>query len=224
MENDGAGRRNGYNLASLLNPTPPTHSMRPRQPSARPAASSSNVEVVDLTDDLAGPSVSSRTTATNRLATEANESRKRRRTPQQQEEESARRRPRTEVNTNETTVIDLSDTEESSSEDEEEGADAAEKARQEELTRLHKEASERTKLADFKCAVCLDDPTDLSTTPCGHLFCDKCVRQALKAGQPETTKFGHCPICRTKVNLNKITVLEIKLGRRRDKGKEKESL
>lgn len=133
-------------------------------------------------------------------------------------------------------MISLTDTEESSSDDDEEEVDAAEKLRQEEFLKSQRESSARTKLSDFKCAVCLDDPTDLVTTPCGkftilfivysnfkigHLFCDKCVRMALRAGQPENAKSGHCPICRSKVVLTKLTVLEIKLGSRRNKNQEK---
>ena len=40
---------------------------------------------------------------------------------------------------------------------------------QEDLLKMHKaDGPEKPKLADFKCVICLDDPTDLAATPCGE--------------------------------------------------------
>lgn len=40
---------------------------------------------------------------------------------------------------------------------------------QEDLLKMQKaDGPEKPKLADFKCVICLDDPTDLAATPCGE--------------------------------------------------------
>ena len=42
---------------------------------------------------------------------------------------------------------------------------------QEELLKLQRpDGQEKPKLADFKCVICLDDPTDLAATPCGEFL------------------------------------------------------
>jgi len=40
-----------------------------------------------------------------------------------------------------------------------------------------------------KCTVCLSPISDITATVCGHLFCEGCIMQAIKAQ-------GKCPICR----------------------------
>ncbi|KAF8425130.1 hypothetical protein EV426DRAFT_60064 [Tirmania nivea] len=94
---------------------------------------------------------------------------------------------------------------------------------QEDLLRMQKaDGPEKPKLADFKCVICLDDPTDLAATPCGHMFCDFCLQGALRAGQPPGAKHGRCPVCRRKVNIKDVVPLEIKvLSKLRGKGKGK---
>jgi len=65
-------------------------------------------------------------------------------------------------------------------------------------------AEEGLKLA---CPVCLDDhkaildsKRKMMTTPCGHVFCDNCLKQSLKQN-------GMCPKCRKKITLARcITV------------------
>lgn len=39
---------------------------------------------------------------------------------------------------------------------------------QEDLLKMQNADHEKPKLADFKCVICLDDPTDLAATPCGE--------------------------------------------------------
>ncbi|KAG5438694.1 hypothetical protein PCANB_002414 [Pneumocystis canis] len=39
------------------------------------------------------------------------------------------------------------------------------------------------------CSICLDSPTDLSATPCGHLFCYSCILQAV------SWTGATCPVC-----------------------------
>lgn len=77
------------------------------------------------------------------------------------------------------------------------------------------------KIADFKCVICLDDPENLSATPCGHLFCNDCIKTTLRFGHP-SAKFGKCPVCRGKVVIKEIVPLELKLIKRVEgKGKGK---
>ncbi|KAL2851509.1 hypothetical protein BJY01DRAFT_117057 [Aspergillus pseudoustus] len=61
--------------------------------------------------------------------------------------------------------------------------------------------SARTKLTGYKCPVCMDTPTDATTTVCGHLFCHQCIVEALKIGEERAdnagkTARGTCPVCR----------------------------
>lgn len=80
------------------------------------------------------------------------------------------------------------------------------------------------KLSDFQCIICMDSPTDLTVTHCGHLFCSECLHQALYAGEKKC-----CPVCRTTINLpktggkqgkNGIFALEMKLMTSKKKGKQ----
>ncbi|ODQ55045.1 hypothetical protein SAICODRAFT_33678 [Saitoella complicata NRRL Y-17804] len=66
------------------------------------------------------------------------------------------------------------------------------------------------KLSHIKCVICLESPTDLAATPCGHLFCDLCIRSAI---QTTAGSGGKCPVCRRKLTVKQIIPLEIKLGR-----------
>ncbi|CAD6502604.1 BgTH12-05195 [Blumeria graminis f. sp. triticale] len=80
------------------------------------------------------------------------------------------------------------------------------------------------KLSDFQCIICMDSPTDLTVTHCGHLFCSECLHQALYAGEKKC-----CPVCRTTIHLpktgarqgkNGIFALEMKLMTSKKKGKQ----
>ncbi|KAF3392012.1 hypothetical protein DPV78_010234 [Talaromyces pinophilus] len=60
----------------------------------------------------------------------------------------------------------------------------------------------RTTLLAFKCAICMDTPTDATTTVCGHMFCHKCIidslryeEERLEAASNKNNK-GKCPACR----------------------------
>lgn len=48
--------------------------------------------------------------------------------------------------------------------------------KQQELIASQKTNQEKPKLADFKCVICLDDPTDLASTRCGKLLRAQCRR------------------------------------------------
>jgi len=80
------------------------------------------------------------------------------------------------------------------------------------------EATKPAKLAEFQCIICMDNPTDLTVTHCGHLFCSECLHQALYAGNAKKC----CPVCRTAISTtlqgkekrqpkNGVFVLEMKL-------------
>ncbi|KAH7380202.1 hypothetical protein DE146DRAFT_287716 [Phaeosphaeria sp. MPI-PUGE-AT-0046c] len=61
----------------------------------------------------------------------------------------------------------------------------------------------------FNCVICMDMPTDLTATACGHLFCHTCLMEALVAGEnragPGEPKRSQCPVCRKFINRNKST-------------------
>jgi hypothetical protein len=65
----------------------------------------------------------------------------------------------------------------------------------------------RTPLTSYKCPICMEIPTDLTATVCGHLFCHRCILETLKWSQnlrrqqilpgrrPNAIR-GVCPVCR----------------------------
>ncbi|KAL1591796.1 hypothetical protein SLS59_010068 [Nothophoma quercina] len=59
------------------------------------------------------------------------------------------------------------------------------------------------------CVICMDKPTDLTATACGHLFCHTCLMEALIAGEqrgnPGEQRKSQCPVCRKTVSRNKAT-------------------
>ncbi|KAA8621496.1 PEX10 RING-finger-containing E3 ubiquitin ligase [Pyrenophora tritici-repentis] len=61
----------------------------------------------------------------------------------------------------------------------------------------------------FNCVICMDNPTDLTATACGHLFCHTCLMEALIAGEnrtgPHETKRSQCPVCRKAISRTKAT-------------------
>ncbi|KAF2844678.1 hypothetical protein T440DRAFT_502916 [Plenodomus tracheiphilus IPT5] len=77
-----------------------------------------------------------------------------------------------------------------------------------------------TNFNTFTCVICMDTPTDLTATSCGHLFCHTCLMEALVAGEnrtgPSEAKRSQCPICRKVLNRNKssdvIPLLLMKKG------------
>ncbi|KAH6625524.1 hypothetical protein C7974DRAFT_414028 [Boeremia exigua] len=61
----------------------------------------------------------------------------------------------------------------------------------------------------FNCVICMDRPTDISATACGHLFCHTCLMEALIAGEnragPGEPRRSQCPVCRKTISRNKAT-------------------
>jgi hypothetical protein len=65
-----------------------------------------------------------------------------------------------------------------------------------------------------ECTICFDQMQFASIIPCGHMFCDACIKQALKARQA-------CPMCREKVNADQVTLLK-KVEQKEEPKEEKE--
>lgn len=107
----------------------------------------------------------------------------------------------------------------------------------------------RTPLTAYQCPVCMETPTDATSTICGHVFCHKCIVETLRwsidqrrEDAPGRGKVkGVCPVCRKLLDLKdtpgngrSLVPLELKLlvkkrkrgegsstGKTKDKGKGK---
>ncbi|KIV87694.1 hypothetical protein PV11_03224 [Exophiala sideris] len=98
----------------------------------------------------------------------------------------------------------------------------------------------RTALTAYKCPVCMDTPTDATTTICGHVFCHRCILDTLnwsieqrrEDAPPNRKVKGVCPVCRKQLDTKdspgttrSLVPLELKLmvrkRKRDDKGKQK---
>ncbi|KAG4304973.1 hypothetical protein PORY_001648 [Pneumocystis oryctolagi] len=104
---------------------------------------------------------------------------------------------------NEYTIIDL--TQNSSSDSSDNYSTLKIPSEENSSTSIHSDkVSSGSGLAGVCCAICLEAPTDLSATPCGHLFCLACIQRAL----------GHstCPVCRQRVRRHRILPLEVMLA------------
>ena len=63
------------------------------------------------------------------------------------------------------------------------------------------------KFGEITCVICMDNPTDLTATACGHVFCHECLMQAIIASEnrgPDSRK-GQCPVCRKTLSRTKHT-------------------
>ncbi|KAF7955611.1 hypothetical protein EAE96_004537 [Botrytis aclada] len=81
--------------------------------------------------------------------------------------------------------------------------EAAKAKRQEDLIKQQNqdEATKPVKLVEFQCIICMDNPTDLTVTHCGHLFCSECLHSALHAGNNGRKS---CPVCRTSISTTSL--------------------
>ena len=52
----------------------------------------------------------------------------------------------------------------------------------------------------FECNICLDSAMEPVVTPCGHLYCWKCIYEWLQ--QPRETLV--CPVCKSGISKDKL--------------------
>lgn len=52
-------------------------------------------------------------------------------------------------------------------------------------------------LSKVKCSICLEQLTNITSTVCGHIFCEDCIVKAIKSSKK-------CPICRCKLTQRNI--------------------
>jgi len=83
------------------------------------------------------------------------------------------------------------------------------KQRAEAVAAQKPEEEEATTFNKLTCVICMDTPTDITATSCGHLFCHSCLMEALIAGenrtQPGEQRKSQCPVCRKILNRNKAS-------------------
>lgn len=83
------------------------------------------------------------------------------------------------------------------------------KQRAEAVAAQKPEEEEATTFNKLTCVICMDTPTDITATSCGHLFCHSCLMEALIAGeartQPGEQRRSQCPVCRKYLNRNKAS-------------------
>ncbi|QDS76176.1 hypothetical protein FKW77_007957 [Venturia effusa] len=87
--------------------------------------------------------------------------------------------------------------------------DALQKQREDQIKAQREDAGKPLLITKMTCVVCMDTPTDLTATKCGHLYCHMCLNESLKAGEARRRQAGEqqripqCPICRTKLDRKK---------------------
>lgn len=57
-----------------------------------------------------------------------------------------------------------------------------------------------TSMAEY-CFICAESKTNSSALPCGHVFCWKCIFNAINYG-------AKCPICRENIQPSRIILLQ----------------
>ncbi|KAJ4354955.1 hypothetical protein N0V95_003364 [Ascochyta clinopodiicola] len=87
--------------------------------------------------------------------------------------------------------------------------DVLQKQREEAVKSQAKPEETVTTFNNFNCVICMDRPTDLTATACGHLFCHTCLMEALIAGEnrtgPGEVKRSQCPVCRKSISRTRAT-------------------
>ncbi|KAF1951151.1 hypothetical protein CC80DRAFT_553533 [Byssothecium circinans] len=85
--------------------------------------------------------------------------------------------------------------------------DVLRKQREEAIKSQQKPEEQATTFNSFTCVICMDTPTDLTATACGHLFCHTCLMEALIAGEnrsaPGEPRRSQCPVCRKAISRTK---------------------
>lgn len=87
--------------------------------------------------------------------------------------------------------------------------DVLKKQREEAIKAQARPEETVTAFNTFNCVICMDRPTDITATACGHLFCHTCLMEALIAGEnragPGEPKRSQCPVCRKNISRTKAT-------------------
>lgn len=87
--------------------------------------------------------------------------------------------------------------------------------------------SQPLRIGRRQCIICLEPFTNLTITPCGHVYCHECLTQALKAGEKNSDRgVGSCPVCRKTVSRKRANnIIPVSFMKRSAwKGKQKRSL
>ncbi|KAH6680814.1 hypothetical protein B0J14DRAFT_634313 [Halenospora varia] len=196
----------------------PVHSPRPQIATSRSRTTTRRSSFVDLTESSPPHNTSENMAPSRkRKAEDAGEGRASKITRAGSRAGSSPGTPKAKVE-----AVDLTDVE-----NEEQYKELAAKQQAELIKKQQQdEATRPVRLADFNCIICMDNPTDLTVTHCGHLFCSECLHQALYAGDKKC-----CPVCRTPISTtmtgreknkqpkNGIFALEMKLMTANKKGK-----
>ena len=82
--------------------------------------------------------------------------------------------------------------------------------RAEQVASQQEQTEKPLRLSNLTCVICMDTPTDLTATSCGHVFCHTCLMEALVAGENRLgahgeTKKSQCPVCRKTISRNKAS-------------------
>ncbi|KAF2628325.1 hypothetical protein BU25DRAFT_339453 [Macroventuria anomochaeta] len=87
--------------------------------------------------------------------------------------------------------------------------DVLQKQREDAIKSQTKPEETVTTFNTFNCVICMDRPTDLTATACGHLFCHTCLMEALIAGEnrtgPGEPKRSQCPVCRARISRSRAS-------------------
>ncbi|KAF1986887.1 hypothetical protein K402DRAFT_393510 [Aulographum hederae CBS 113979] len=88
------------------------------------------------------------------------------------------------------------------------------KQRADQIKAQQEDRNKVQKFGTITCTICLDTPTDLTATSCGHVFCHTCLMEALISGEQRAAQNGNttnsksqCPVCRK--NLSRKNVKDI---------------
>lgn len=82
--------------------------------------------------------------------------------------------------------------------------------RTEQIASQQQQTEKPLRLSNLTCVICMDTPTDLTATSCGHVFCYTCLMEALIAGENRLGAHGEikrsqCPVCRKAIARNKAS-------------------
>lgn len=83
-----------------------------------------------------------------------------------------------------------------------------------ELRKSKKPPESYKPIKEYKCPICFESPDMAMITECGHVFCLDCLFQMVNNSNPnrhtQNSNIGLCALCRSKVDLKKITLLRLR--------------